>query len=75
MDYVDTCGDYKVYRNKDGFLEGFKTTGTIDHTKQQSGGNVNHVVTTATTINEFQQWVKPKAELKTKSVPPPELFT
>lgn len=74
MQYIDTIGDYKVYRNKDGYLEGYKTKGDIDNASQKTGVALDKVITTVTTTAEFAALINKPAKLKPKTDPPPTLF-
>lgn len=74
MEYIDTIGDYKVYRNKNGYLEGYKTKGEVDNAKQQTGSGIDKVITTCTTTTEFAALINKPVKLKTKTEPPPTLF-
>lgn len=56
MDFVNTFNNWKVFRNSEGFLEGYKT----------AGNDVKRVVTNITTLEEFARWVKPPRKRKEK---------
>lgn len=74
MEYIDEVNGYKVYRNADGFLEGYKTTGIKDDKKQLAGGSSNRLVTECTTIQQFAKLTEAKTKLKPKKQEPPSLF-
>lgn len=74
MDFIDEIQGYKVYRNKDGFLEGYRTKGAVDNNKQQSGSSVDKLVTQAKTIKEFAELLRKPVKLKPKQDKLPELF-
>ena len=74
MEYIDTIEGYKVYRNKNGYLEGYKTKGQVDNAKQQSGSDVDKLITTVKTKVEFAALLKKPVKLKPKTPPSPELF-
>lgn len=74
MEYIDEVNGYKVYRNADGFIEGWKTTGDKDDMKQKTGNNSSRLITQCETIEEFALLTAKKTKLKPKQDRPPSLF-
>lgn len=57
MEFVEDCEGYKVYRNADGFLEGYRKTGK-DKYAFGSGSDIKRIVSNQTTIPGFQSYVR-----------------
>lgn len=75
MEYLQEQSGYQLYRNKEGCIEAWKTTGEKDNKRQLSGSDVAHVVTTCKTVAEFIELIgSKKVKFKPKIEPPPSLF-
>ncbi len=75
MELITTINDYKAYRNKNGFIELYKTAGPVDNEKQSSGKSMDKIVTTCTTVAEVEKLLRKKVKLKPKPPQSNDLFS
>lgn len=64
MEYITEEAGYRIFKNSDGFLEGFRSTGVTqkgDNKNYAIANGLNRVVTTATTVKDFLEQIKRKA--------------
>jgi hypothetical protein len=77
LEYIGEALDYQVYKNSDGFLEGYKSVGAI---KKETGGtwkDHKRIVTNATDMAGFENYIKglkKKPEKKLDLSKLPKLF-
>lgn len=74
MDFVGNEEGYNVFKNKDGFMEGYKKTGKQDRNGQ--GTYVKRVVSNQTTIEGFGKYIRGlrnRTPVKDKPLKPSEL--
>lgn len=75
MEYLTHSGGYALYKNSDGFIEGFKSSGKKIVNGAELATGMGHVVTNCTTVAEFEQLIAPnKTSIKPKPPEQPTLF-
>lgn len=79
MKNMEHCGDamgYQVYRNSDGFLEGFKSIGEKSSPTSRPNANNQRVITNAKDMQGFINFIvgMKSKPAKVKSAPMPKLF-
>lgn len=75
MEYLTQSCGYNLYKNSDGFIEGFKSTGKKIVNGAELATGMGHVVTNCTTVAEFEQLIAGnKTSIKPKFPEPPSLF-
>jgi hypothetical protein len=53
-EYIGECNGYQLYRNKDGFIEGYKG----DYDKIKEKGTIDRIVTNTTKVENFPNFIK-----------------
>lgn len=67
---------YKVYKNANGFMEGYKSTGRFIENGTVKYKSISRVVSNQTTLSGFGAYIRglrKQTPLKDKPIPPPSL--
>lgn len=73
MELLGEFSGYILYRNSDGFIEGYKKKGKRMVGEENLGTKLAHVVTDCKTVEEFEKIVN-RAKLKPKPPQQPTLL-
>lgn len=74
MKHIGEYKGYQVFRNSDGFLEGYKTIGEKSNPTSNPNAESERVVTSTTTITDFQTFIDGPKKKHKRRVKQPKLF-
>lgn len=69
------AANWEIYKNNDGMIEGYKSSGTKMVNGEDVKQDLKRIVSNATTVQGFIDYVNgfKKSAIKVKPAPPPEL--